>query len=157
MTPGEDEPDDFEVHSEHLRLLNDEVDRQRLDVSERANSGLTRASILIAAAGITIGATVDQQPLSSLGAVAMTISVLAAVCGVAALWPRAGVEHSIEGMIADTWSKGGDEAAFVIMHRKIDILKGEERLLHDRSRWVRTGYLLFGVSLVVLLLASAIY
>lgn len=148
--------DPYARRAEHIRMLDREVDRQRASVSARANSALTRSTILIAAAGIGISAATGREPLSPLLAVSLTLAVLAAVCGIVALWPRTGNEHSVEGMKEDTWNVGADEASYILLHRKLDILKNDEDLQHDRARWLRMGFLLFGLSLVVLVLASAI-
>ncbi len=147
--------DPYAGRGKHLAMLNQEVDRQRASVASRADSSLVRSSILIAAAGITIGAVADDSSMTPLVAVSVTLAVLAAIAGIGALWPRSGPEHAVMGMRDDVWNKSATAAADILLARKVDVLKHDERLLRDRARWLRIGFVVYAASLVVLIVARA--
>lgn len=136
-----------------ITALDQEVDRQRLSVSARSNAAVTRLSILVAAVGVTIGALVNSGTVEGgLAIAALGFAVIAALLGVVGLWPRLGSENGIEDLRDELWQMDEDEARYVLVHRKTEVLKDDEKLLRYRSQITRFGFLTLSISIAMMAL-----
>jgi hypothetical protein len=64
------------------------------------------------------------------------------------LWPRAGEENGVEDLQNELWNMHPDRAAYVLLHRKLDVLKTDEKSLHRRRVFAAAGFLLLALSIV---------
>jgi hypothetical protein len=125
-----------------------ELDVQRQSFIARSSSMNTRLSILVAAASLTSGLQVASHQSRAWLIVAVCLSAAGAVCGVFALLPRTGGENGIEALQAELWNETPARAAYLLLHRKLEILKDDEKSLH-RKRWLAiAGFAFLAMSIV---------
>lgn len=81
---------------EKLALISSEVDRQLADVATRQSNAVTRASIILAAAGVSVFAAIDPGRELWMSAVPTGLSLIAALVSLAGLryWKSNGTESS---------------------------------------------------------------
>ena len=127
--------------------LSAEVDRQRESNAGRANAMTTRLSILVAAASVTGGLQLGVAQPTSWYIVGVFLAGLAALLGAAGLWPVSGTENGVDDLKNELWNMAPAEAAYVFMHRKLEILRDEEKLLGARAWLSRFGFAALALSI----------
>ena len=133
-----------------IQSLSAEVDRQRDSVSGRANSMTTRLSILVAAASVTGGLQLGIDTPTIWYVVGVFLAGAAALLGAAGLWPVSGTENGIEELQNELWNMAPAEAAYVLMHRKLEILRDEEKVLTVRAWLSRLGFSALALSIIAI-------
>jgi hypothetical protein len=130
--------------------LSAEVDRQRASYSERASAMTTRLSILVAAASLTASMQLNVDVLTGWYVVGVFMAGGAALVGAAGLWPVSGSENGVKDLQDELWNESPDRAAYILMHRKLDILRDDERVLAVRAWLSRVGFALLGLSVIAI-------
>lgn len=122
--------------------LNADVDRQ-LASSEAASAAMsTRASILVAAAGLTSGVQLSAQ-----SAWPAVLTAVAALVGVMLLVMRTTSEVPIADAEKQFWTDTPVAAIRNLMHWKLGVLRERERSL-SRRRWLLvSGFALLAASI----------
>lgn len=125
-----------------ILALDADVNRQ-LDAAEAASTGITtRASILIAAAGLTSGLQLSSQLI-----VPAILTVVAALVGVGLLIMRTANEIPILEAEETFWTDAPAVAQRNILHWKHDVLREREKSLHRRRIVLIVGFALVAVSI----------
>jgi hypothetical protein len=152
MGRGDQSREDHELKSRLwiTRELLAEVDRQRESAGTRTAAMITRLSILMAAASIAGGAALTQKDPGIALIAAALLAAAAAVTGAVALLPRGVGENGIEEMQREMWNVEEPRALHVLLARKTETLRDEERLLDFRASCARVGFLLLTFSLVAI-------
>ncbi|WEG08639.1 hypothetical protein PU630_15550 [Microbacterium horticulturae] len=109
----------------------------------------TRASVLVAAAGLTSGFQFSAPSL-----IAALLAACAALTGVALLMMRSTTEVPIEQAEESFWNDSPDEARRNLLHWKLGVLRERERALVRRRRVLVVGFVLLAGSIVVDLVIS---
>lgn len=130
--------------------LSAEVDRQRASHAGRTNAMTTRLSILVAAASVTGGLQLGVDKPTAWYVVGVFLAGAAALLGAAGLWPVSGTENGIEELQNELWNKSPDEAAYILMHRKLEILRDEEKVLTIRAWLSRFGFGALAMSIIAI-------
>lgn len=125
-----------------IEALDGDIDRQLAESAAAASSISTRASILVAAAGLTSGL---QYSTASL--IPMILTTAAALIGVGLLLMRRATEVPIEAAEADFWSDPPTTARRNIMYWKLDVLKERESNLERRRPVLVTGFAVLAASI----------
>ena len=137
----------YKVRRHHIEALDREVDRQRLGVASRANAGTTRASILLASAGVIMSVEASKPSPGPFEVVSICLAAIAGILGILVLLPRGGPENGVEDLKDEIWPLGRDRATYIMFHRKLEILTKDESLLRQRSSFASWGFGAFGLSL----------
>lgn len=148
--------DPYEGREPHVRAVDAELDRQLLAQARSFTSNASRASLLIAAAGITLSFAGNGRAPISLVTLAGLLGLVAVACGLVALWPRKGTEQDIEGMLEDVWNTSAAEAVHIVMSRKLDTRKAGGEDLFNRARWVRYGFVAYAACLLTVLVGNIV-
>lgn len=130
------------AQGELVAALSADVDRQ-LTAAEHASAGMaTRASILIAAAGVTSGLQVSAD----LGVPAI-LAVAAALVGVSLMLMRTAEEVPILEAEETFWAQSPVTAKRNLMHWKNRVLLANERSLRKRRVVLVAGFALLASSI----------
>lgn len=130
------------AQEELIAALNADVDRQ-LAAADHASAGMTtRASILIAAAGVTSGLQVSAD----LGVPAI-LAVAAALVGVSLLLMRTADEVPIREAEETFWAQPPVVAKRNLMHWKNGVLLANEKSLRRRRIALIAGFVLLASSI----------
>ena len=125
---------------EQMKLMHEEINRARLSTGSRITSFHTRAAILVSASGIYT-ALRPVEEVNSLSVAGTVLFVVAAILGLAALWPKRRHEvdpgGSLDAMLVGTPFRV-EEA---ITRSNADALKSDMKLAEELSLRVRWGYL----------------
>lgn len=148
--------DPYEGKEPHIRAVDCELDRQLLAQARSATSNASRASVLIAAAGVTLSFSGDARIPVSLVVVAGMLGLGAVACGIVALWPREGTEHDVQGTLKDVWNVSPAEAVHIVFSRKLETRRADDELLFTRARWVRYGFMLYGACIVTTVVGNIV-
>lgn len=135
-----------------IDLLSAEVDKQRESYASRSGSMNTRLSVLIAAASLVSGLQISTHQPHFWYIVGVCLAAAAALSGVIALWPRSGGENGVADLQNELWNLKPDMAAYVLMHRKLEVLRADEKTLHWRKTFATAGFLLLALSIVAVAL-----
>ena len=135
-----------------IDLLSAEIDKQRDSFASRSGSMNTRLSVLIAAASLVSGMQISAHQPHFWYLVGTCFAASAALSGVIALWPRTGGENGVANLQDELWNLGPDMAAYVLMHRKLEVLRADEKTLHWRKIFATVGFLLLAFSIVAVAL-----
>lgn len=134
-------------HGEQLQLLGTELDRQRASYSSRMAASNSRAAILIGAASLGAGfqltAATSGWQVASVG-----MTVVAALCGVIAMWPRRGDELNIDPMVDVMYNFGPRETEWNLLKHKLRVHNLDEVASRLRRRWVLAGFLFLALSVI---------
>ena len=133
--------------SEQLLLLGAELDRQRTSFSLRTAASNSRAAILIGAASIGAGFQLTAAT-NSWQVISVGMTVLAALCGVVAMWPRGGDELNIDPMVNVMYSFGPRETEWNLLNHKLHVHNLDEVALRLRRGWVLAGFLFLVFSVI---------
>ncbi|WP_314094767.1 hypothetical protein [Microbacterium foliorum] len=151
------------AESEKLSLVSAEVDRHLADVATRQSNAITRASIILAAAGVSVFATVDPRQDLWMTALPTGLSFAAALVSLAGLryWKSDAAQSSlarVQALMAATVVN----AQWSLLNDKHKELFAARRDLKWKSRFVRWSTVLlvaawmsviaikFGVDLLLL-------
>lgn len=127
---------------ELINALDADVDRQ-MQAAETSSAAIsTRASILVAAAGLTSG-----LQTSSVSFVPAALAVLAALIGVALLMMRTASEVPIIEAESTFWNDAPDVARRNLMYWKHSVLREREGSLVRRRRVLIVGFVLLAGSI----------
>ena len=151
MVPGKKQDRELRERRYILETLDREVDRQRLSVASRASAGMTRASILIASAGVLMSVEAATLTTGKFEVASMCLAAVAVVLGAIVLVPRHGGENGIEDLQDELWNLKRDAATHRLLHRKLEILREDERLLKQRSLFAIYGFGTFVLALLALM------
>lgn len=135
---------------EIIDALGAEVERQRESLSVRASAMTTRLSVLVAAASVTGGLQLTQGQPTPWYVVGVFLAGMAALLGGVGLWPRGGGENGVEDLQDELWNEPPAVAAYVLVHRKLEILKDDESTLKFRAWFARFGFLALGLSVIAI-------
>jgi hypothetical protein len=139
-----------------LLLINAATDRELEDFTHRDAAMQGRATVLVGAASL-VGAIKLGQGFDWLVFVNLSLSFLAAVCGVVVFFPRSGHAPNPRQMWTAIYSGVSDEEALHNMIRvKLDELDSDERSLDRRSGWAKAGFVLLAASVLVTAVGSFI-
>lgn len=130
--------------------LSAEVDRQRTGHAGRASAMTTRLSILVAAASVTGSMQLGEQAPTAWYIVGVFLAGLAALLGAAGLWPVSGSENGVDDLKNELWNEPPDRAAYILMDRKLEILRDDEKVLAVRAWLSRFGFTSLGLSVVAI-------
>lgn len=130
--------------------LSREVDRQRASHAGRANAMTTRLSILVAGASVTGGLQLAVDSPTCWYVLGVFLAGAAALFGAAGLWPVSGTENGVEDLQNELWNAPPEEAAYVLLHRKLEILRDEEKTLTARAWLSRLGFGALALSIVAI-------
>lgn len=124
--------------SEKLSLISSEVDRQLADVATRQSNAITRASIILAAAGVSVFAAIDPQRELWMSAVPTGLSLTAALVSLAGLryWKSNGTESSAARVQA-LMAASVIDAQWSLLNDKHKELFAARRDMQRKSRYVR--------------------
>lgn len=149
-------PDPYEGREAQVRTVDAELDRQLLAQSRAVAGNASRATVLIAAAGITLSfATAAQAPIS-LVVLAGVFGLTAVACGIVALWPHHSTEHDVAGMLDDVWNATPGEAVHLVLARKLETRNLDGDDLFQRARWVRYGFIAYAACLVTVTIGNVL-
>ncbi|TFB96269.1 MULTISPECIES: hypothetical protein [unclassified Cryobacterium] len=132
-------------HAGELQLLGAELDRQRASYSSRMSASNSRAAILIGAASIGAGFQLDASTSSWLIA-SVSMTILAALCGLVAMWPRRGDELNIGPMVDVMYNFGPRTTEWNLLKHKLHVHNLDEVALRRRRRWVLAGFSFLALS-----------
>lgn len=135
-------PRSLSAQKELITALDADVDRQ-LAAAETASAGITtRASILIAAAGVTSGLQTSDQ-----SAVPAVLAILATLVGVCLLLMRTAAEVPIVEAEETFWAQSPMVARRNLMHWKNGVLLEREQSLRRRRIALVSGFGLLAASI----------
>ena len=143
--------DAMQAQKELIIGLNAEVDRQLSSTEATSAAISTRASILVAAAGLTSGVQ-----LSAESALPALFTAMSALLGVALLVMRTASEVPISEAEARFWTDSPVVAIRNLMHWKLGVLRERERSLARRRRVLILGFGLLAASIATDLLSTII-
>lgn len=135
-----------------IDLLSAELDTQRAGYASRAGSMNTRLSVLVAAASLVSGLQIAAHSPHFWYIMGACLAATAALTGVIALWPRTGGENGIEQLRNELWNMTPDMAAYVLLERKLEVLKIDESNLHWRRYFAVAGFASLALSIVAVAL-----
>jgi len=133
-----------------IRDLSAEVDRQRAAYTSRASAMTTRLSILVAAASVAAGLQLGAAHPTVWYVIGVFLAGAAALLGAAGLWPVSGTENGVQELQDELWGMAPEEAAYVFMHRKLEILRDEETVLTVRAWLSRFGFGALALSIIAI-------
>lgn len=147
---SEGEKLDRELHDRRsiIDLLGAELTHQRQGYASRASSMNSRLGILVAAASLVTGLQSSTTSPGLFVVIGACLSALAALTGVFGFWPRSGDENGIESLQAELWNLSPDHAAYLLLHRQLEVLKDDEQFLRRKAWVVRVGFALLALSIV---------
>ena len=146
----------WEGKRDELLLVNAATDRELDDFTHRDSAMQTRATVLIGAASL-VGAVKLGQGFDVLAIINLTLSFLAAGCGVVVLFPRSGKGPSPRTMWDEIYNGKSDEEALHHMIRvKVKALEANDRSLLIRSWFARVGFILLAASVLVAAIGASI-
>ncbi|KJL32261.1 hypothetical protein [Microbacterium azadirachtae] len=149
---GTPRPPALRAQRELITALDADVDRQ-LAAAETASAGITtRASVLIAAAGVTSGLQV-----SSAVVIPAVLAVLSALVGVGLLLMRTAKEVPILEAEETFWAQPPVTARRNILHWKNGVLLERERSLYRRRAVLVVGFALLAASISADLVISIVH
>jgi hypothetical protein len=144
-------PTQMRPQHELIVALDADIDRQ-LQAADATSAAIsTRASILIAAAGLTSG-----LQTSSVSFTPASLAILAALIGVALLMMRTTTEIPILEAETRFWKNSPAVARRNLMHWKHDVLRERERSLVKRRRVLIAGFILLAGSISYELVSSIV-
>lgn len=124
--------------SEKLSLISAEVDRQLADVAVRQSNAITRASIILAAAGVSVFAAIDPQRELWMSAVPTGLSLIAALVSLAGLryWKSNGTESTVSRVQA-LMAASVIDTQWSLLNDKHKELFAARRDMKRKSKYVR--------------------
>lgn len=142
----------LESKRELIVALDADVDRQ-LAAAETASAGITtRASILIAAAGVTSGLQVSAQSV-----IPAVLAVIGALVGVSLMLMRTATEVPILEAEATFWAQSPMAARRNLVHWKNDVLAEREESLRRRRIVLVSGFALLAASISAELVVRVVH
>ena len=145
-------PRSIRAQRELIAALDADVDRQ-LAAAETASAGVTtRASVLIAAAGVTSGLQVSSTVI-----IPAILAVLSALVGVGLLLMRTAKEVPILEAEETFWAQPPVTARRNLMHWKNGVLLEREQSLHRRRAVLVVGFALLAASISTDLMVSIVH
>jgi hypothetical protein len=150
------EEHELQERSRIIGMLADEVAVQRTSFAARSSSMNTRLSVLVAAASLATGMQVDMAVPHLPYVVGACLAASAAMAGVVALWPLGGGENGVQSLQNEVWNESTDRAAYLLMHRQLEVLKEDESRLSFRAWCARVGYALLAASIVAVAVQVAV-
>lgn len=146
-------PPSIRAQRELITALDADVDRQ-LAAAETASAGVTtRASVLIAAAGVTSGLQVSSTVI-----IPAILAVLSALVGVGLLLMRTAKEVPILEAEETFWAQPPPVTARRnLMHWKHGVLLEREQSLHRRRAVLVVGFALLAASISTDLMVSIVH
>ena len=137
-----------EVQPPPLHIIHDEVNRQRESTTRRSDAMNGRATVLIGAAAIA--GSLQASDLFGNGwlIIAVAATALAALCGILAITPKPRRELDMKAVRNSLFRKTEDEALLYLIDHKNDALAEIEKLLSQRARWLRRGYVCLVISII---------
>lgn len=124
--------------SEKLSLISSEVDRQLADIATRQSNAITRASIILAAAGVSVFAAIDPQRELWMSAVPTGLSLIAALVSLAGLryWKSSGTESTV-ARVQVLMAASVVDAQWSLLNDKHKELFAARRDIKRKSQYVR--------------------
>lgn len=110
----------------------------------------TRLSILVAAASVAGGLQLGAAHPTPWYVVGVFLAGAAALLGAAGLWPVSGTENGIKELQDELWNTSSGEGAYIFMHRKLEILRDEEKVLTVRAWLSRFGFGALALSIIAI-------
>lgn len=141
----------LQAHAEQLAALGAEVDRQRQGFTSRQSALNSRAALLIGSATIASGVQVSAG-LESWRLLAVAATLMAALLGVIALWPRGGDEVDVAFFRNTMYTRLARETDLRLLNAKVLAHGKDEKSLRTRQAVLRIGF----VALLVAILFTAI-
>lgn len=137
-----------QVNPETLRIIHDELNLRRASFSTRWSGTDTKSALLVTAAGVLTGLQL-RDGASMLSKASAVVALLAAVGGIASLWPRH-TKDMDAGRIRDRLLSLAPLAAELsLVDTKIDVHERDEALLGVRAKWLRLGFGLIVLSVLI--------
>lgn len=133
-----------------IDALSADADRQLAAVERRHEAVVSRASLLIAAAGVSgsLLAPSDATVASVFSTVATIASLAAAAVAVAVLFMRLrATEVDLEGALAQYWDDDPAEAIRNFTTYRMQVVRDDERALVRRTALLHSAFALFVVAL----------
>lgn len=135
--------DDLETclgeHAEQLTIIGEELDRQRTSLTARRSALSSRAALLIGAASIASGFHVAGQT-NAWQVLAVAASLVSAMLGVVALWPRQGPDVNVDSFIDGLYRLGPHSTQLELINTKAVVHKQDEEALKGSGRVLRIGF-----------------
>lgn len=138
----------LQTNQAQLTLLGAELDRQRGAYTSRATASNSRAAILIGTASIGAGFQLTSTT-STWQIASISMTVLAALCGVVAMWPRRGDELNIEPMVDAMYTFGPRQTEWNLLNHKLHVHKLDELALRRRRWWLSAGFTVLALSIAL--------
>lgn len=131
--------------------LDADIDRQLAESAAAAAGMSTRASILVAAAGLTSGLQYTTASVPP-----MILTAAAALLGVSLLMMRRSTEVPIVAAEAEFWNDSPTTARRNLMYWKLDVLKERESSLERRRPVLVTGFAVLAASICLDLILTIV-
>jgi hypothetical protein len=141
---------DAEEHSS-LEVVLAELDRVQFVVENALGSLDSRASFLLATAGVLIG-TLPKEP-SVLGFLAGATAIAAAACAVCTFAPRAVPSIKPRELFNHYRQEPADRTRDALMRARMKTYEADEARLRTKVRWMRAAIIFLSLSAVMALLA----
>jgi hypothetical protein len=142
-----------ELPHAQLQVVHHELERQLQENLTLQGNLITRALVLVGAAGLSLGLWDYTRPWSWFTTIGIGLAVLAAIAGVSSLWlwrspsPQLTAEKIPDRLAADEYS---------VLHSVVTDLAGTiKHRAHDvkrKGRWITIGFVLMSVGWVSLAL-----
>ena len=139
---------------ETLRLIHDELNRQRDSLSRRAEAINGRATVLIGSAAITGGVQASGVGNGWL-ILAVAATATAAIFGILATLPRMGDELNPKMVRTKLYYLEPEKAELFLIDHKNDVHAEDEDRLKRRARYLKIGYVALAVSIAASFLLVA--
>lgn len=141
--------------SETYDLIADELNSEMASFVDRSTAMEQRATILIGAASVVGALQVGSAPSGWLIA-NLSLSFIAAFCGVVVVFPRRGealdVRAMREGLSKMTLRAGRKK----LIDTKLDVLEADEDWLSKRGKWARAGFIALTISIALAILGALV-
>lgn len=147
------EDDESREPVEQIRLLSEEVNRQLTDVAQRESGLQTSSGVLIAASSVLT--SVQFKDWESYWQIISTVLfILAAIIGVASLYPRGSVMADATRFVRERLTADSYSTQYSIVMDKIGVLESACRQLHRKERLVLLGYVVLVAAWLVMLIIA---
>ena len=152
-SPTGDSNSTDESDERKLRILLDETVRQRAMVRHRGSALQSRAVILVGSSSVigTVQATVE---LSSLGVLALVLTVFAVLSGTVALLPKSGKEVNVSAVRDDDMALSTGRFLTKLIDQNLDAEADEQRQINHLALFIKMGFIFLATSIVVLAVAT---
>lgn len=141
-----------------IRLLSDELDKQRSRASDRTRSVETRCSFLVVASGVLVafGVAGDGVPTNLADVAVLILATATVVCAVVGLWPRK-LRTASGDKIVGAWVDAplsGPELEDHLLEVKRKEIENRNALNEWRAGWAIAGFTLIGASVFAMLIST---